>query len=41
MTHYHLVPGACHGAWCFDELAAVTENEDKVRDAYAKLRHLI
>lgn len=22
MTHYHLVPGACHGAWCFDELAA-------------------
>ena len=25
----------------FDELAAVTENEDKVRDAYAKLRHLI
>ena len=25
----------------FDELAAVTENEDRVRDAYAKLRHLI
>lgn len=22
MTHYHLIPGACHGAWCFDELAA-------------------
>jgi pimeloyl-ACP methyl ester carboxylesterase len=22
MTTYVLVPGACHGAWCFDELAA-------------------
>ena len=22
MTTYVLVPGACHGAWCFDDLAA-------------------
>jgi pimeloyl-ACP methyl ester carboxylesterase len=22
MTTYVLIPGACHGAWCFDELAA-------------------
>jgi pimeloyl-ACP methyl ester carboxylesterase len=22
MTSYVLVPGACHGAWCFDDLAA-------------------
>jgi hypothetical protein len=21
MTTYVLVPGACHGAWCFDDLA--------------------
>ena len=22
MTTYVLIPGACHGAWCFDDLAA-------------------
>src|SRR4051795_805256 len=22
MTTYVLIPGACHGSWCFDELAA-------------------
>src|SRR5215217_5524719 len=22
MTNYVLIPGACHGAWCFDDLAA-------------------
>jgi hypothetical protein len=21
MTTYVLIPGACHGAWCFDDLA--------------------
>lgn len=27
MTTYVLVPGACHGAWCFDDLAAALRNE--------------
>ena len=22
MTTYVLIPGVCHGAWCFDDLAA-------------------
>jgi hypothetical protein len=22
MTTYVLIPGACHGAWCFEDLAA-------------------
>jgi pimeloyl-ACP methyl ester carboxylesterase len=24
MTTYVLIPGACHGAWCFDDLAALS-----------------
>jgi len=27
MTTYVLIPGACHGAWCFDDLAAGLRNE--------------
>ncbi len=26
MTTYVLIPGACHGAWCFDDLAAALRN---------------
>src|SRR6476619_1581710 len=27
MTTYVLIPGACHGAWCFDDLSAGLRNE--------------
>ena len=27
MTTYVLIPGACHGAWCFDDLTAALRNE--------------
>jgi pimeloyl-ACP methyl ester carboxylesterase len=31
MTTYVLIPGACHGAWCFDDLAAgLRDNGDEV-----------
>jgi pimeloyl-ACP methyl ester carboxylesterase len=28
MTTYVLIPGACHGSWCFDELAAALRSRD-------------
>ena len=27
MTTYVLIPGACHGAWCFDDLAAALRTQ--------------
>ena len=27
MTTYVLIPGACHGAWCFDDLAAALRSQ--------------
>jgi pimeloyl-ACP methyl ester carboxylesterase len=34
MTTYVLIPGACHGAWCFDDLAAALRGEGHRALAY-------
>ena len=40
MTTYVLIPGMCHGAWCFDDLGELGRLDRILLDAVADRRRL-